>query len=65
MPDSLQRVNPVLPDVLEGRVWEGQNQGRKTKKNRGEQRGPGPDAPVDIQDEDDAATPSGLIDVRI
>jgi hypothetical protein len=51
--------------VLEGRVWEGQNQGRKAKKNRVERRGPGPDTAVDPQDEDAAATPSGLIDVRI
>jgi hypothetical protein len=65
MPDSLQRVNPVLGDVLKERVWEGQNQGRKTKKNRAERRGPGQDTPVETQDEDDAATPSGLIDVRI
>lgn len=63
MPDSLRRVNPVLPDVLDGRVWEGQNQGGK--KNRSRMRSPEPAQPAAEPEKDDDALPGGRIDVRI
>ncbi len=60
MPDSLRRVNPVLPDVLDQRVWEGQNQGRR--KNRGRVRGPeGIEPAAEPEKEDDARR----IDLRV
>lgn len=63
MPDSLRRVNPVLPDVLDGRVWEGQNQGGK--KNRGRMRGPETAKPDAEPEKEDEAAPAGRIDVRV
>ncbi len=64
MPESLRRVNPVLPDSLDTRVWEGNNQGG-SKRQRGDRKAPD-SPPEDAIDEIDSVPgPPSLIDVRI
>lgn len=65
MADNLRRVNPVLPDLLDTRVWEGNKQGRQPKKQRGDRRTNGPSAGAEPEDDGDPAPAAGLIDVRI
>jgi hypothetical protein len=65
MPDSLQRVNPILADVPDGRSWEGNNQGRKAKKSRGDRRDLEANLDPVAEDEKDIPEISGRLDVRI
>ena len=65
MAESLHRVSPVPPDALDGRIWEGQNQGRNPKKGRGDRSRPDMDLEPDAKDNGDPAPSSGLVDVRI
>ena len=65
MAENLQRVNPVLPDLLETPVWEGNKQGRHPKKQRGDRHTTEPSADAEPEDDGSQAPASGLIDVRI
>jgi len=65
MPESLRRVNPVLPDALDTRVWEGNNQSGNPRKQRGDRRDPDDGVDGDTAEQNDLPASTNLIDVRV
>lgn len=65
MAENLQRVNPVLPDLLDTKVWEEHRQSRHPRKQRGDRQTAEPSTGAEPEGDTGQAPVSGLIDVRV